>query len=65
MGGSFYTNVGYQTTSMLGPVATILPLTKFQGTQGFTLKIEMVGRHVAGWGSPSDLTLSWKIYKVT
>jgi len=65
MGGSFYTNVGYQTTAMLGPVATILPLTKFQGTQGFTLKIEMVGRHVAGWGSPSDLTLSWKIYKVT
>ena len=65
MGGSFYTNVGYQTTSMLGPVATILPLTKFQGTQGFTLKIEMVGRHVAGWGSPSDLTLTWKIYKVT
>lgn len=65
MSGSFFTNVGSESTAMLGPVATILPLTKFQGTQGFTLKIEMIGRHIAGWGSPSDLVLNWKIYKVT
>jgi hypothetical protein len=65
MSGSFSTFVGSESTAMLGPVATILPLTKFQGTQGFTLKIEMVGRRIVGWGSPSDLTLNWKIYKVT
>jgi len=65
MSGSFSTFVGSESTAMLGPVATILPLTKFQGTQGFTLKIEMVGRRISGWGSPSDLTLNWKIYKVT
>jgi hypothetical protein len=64
MSGSFSTFVGSESTAMLGPVATILPLTKFQGMQAFTLKIEMVGRRISGWGSPSNLTLNWKVYKV-
>jgi hypothetical protein len=63
--GSWYTFVGSESTAMIGPVATILPLTKFQGTQGFTLKIEIIGRKVAGWGAPSDFGIAWKIYKVT
>ena len=63
--GSWYTNVGSESTAMIGPVATILPLTKFQGTQGFTLKIEIIGRKVAGWGAPSNFGIAWKIYKVT
>jgi len=63
--GSWYTNVGSESTAMIGPVATILPLTKFQGTQGFTLKIEIIGRKVAGWGAPDDFVIAWKIYKVT
>jgi len=29
------------------------------------LKIEIVGRKVAGWGSPSDFGIAWKLYKVT
>jgi len=63
--GSWYTFVGSESTAMIGPVATILPLTKFQGTQGFTLKIEIIGRKVEGWGAPSDFGIAWKIYKVT
>ena len=63
--GSWYTFVGSESTAMIGPVATILPLTKFSGTQGFTLKIEIIGRKVAGWGAPSDFGITWKIYKVT
>ena len=63
--GSWYTNVGSESTAMIGPVATILPLTKFSGTQGFTLKIEIIGRKVAGWGAPSNFGIAWKIYKVT
>ena len=63
--GSWYTFVGSESTAMIGPVATILPLTKFSGTQGFTLKIEIIGRKVAGWGAPSDFGIAWKIYKVT
>jgi hypothetical protein len=63
--GSWSTNVGSESTAMLGPVATVMPLTKFSGTQAFTLKIEMVGRKVAGWGSPSDFGIAWKLYKVT
>ena len=63
--GSWYTNVGSESTAMIGPVATVMPLTKFSGTQGFTLKIEIVGRKVAGWGSPSDFGIAWKLYKVT
>jgi len=63
--GSWYTNVGSEDTAMVGPVATVMPLTKFSGTQGFTLKIEIVGRKVAGWGSPSDFGIAWKLYKVT
>ena len=63
--GSWYTNVGSEGTAMIGPVATVMPLTKFSGTQGFTLKIEIVGRKVAGWGSPSDFGIAWKLYKVT
>ena len=63
--GSWFTNVGSESTAMIGPVATVMPLTKFSGTQGFTLKIEIVGRKVAGWGSPSDFGIAWKLYKVT
>ena len=63
--GSWSTNVGSEGTAMIGPVATVMPLTKFSGTQGFTLKIEIVGRKVAGWGSPSNFGIAWKLYKVT
>ena len=63
--GSWSTFVGSEGTAMIGPVATVMPLTKFQGTQGFTLKIEIVGRKVSGWGSPSDFGIAWKLYKVT
>lgn len=63
--GSWSTFVGSEGTAMIGPVATVMPLTKFSGTQGFTLKIEIVGRKVSGWGSPSDFGIAWKLYKVT
>jgi len=65
MSGSWTTWSGYESTAMLGPVATLLPLTKFQGTQAFTIQVDMMGRRVAGWGSPSNLVLNYKIYKVT
>ena len=63
--GSWSTFVGSEGTAMIGPVATVMPLTKFSGTQGFTLKIEIVGRKVSGWGSPSDFGIAWKLYRVT
>jgi hypothetical protein len=63
--GSWSTFVGSEGTAMIGPVATVMPLTKFSGTQGFTLKIEIVGRKVSGWGSPSNFGIAWKLYKVT
>jgi len=65
MTGAWSTWVGYESVAMLGPVATILPLTKFQGTQAFTIQVDMMGRRVANWGSPNNLVLTYKIYKVT
>ncbi|MAL83450.1 MAG: hypothetical protein CMF11_03735 [Idiomarina sp.] len=65
MTGSFFTTVGQESNAFFGPRGTLLPLTVFSGTQAFTLRTQLWGRQIAGWGAPSAIQLTYRIYKVT
>ena len=65
MTGSFITTVGQETNAYFGARGTLLPLTVFSGTQAFTLRTQLWGRQIFGWGTPNNIQLTYRIYKVT